>query len=186
MARSHAPTITSGRLKGRRLTVPSGLSTRPTRSLVRQALFNMLGPGVQGAVVLDLYSGSGALGLEALSRGAERVVFVERDRRALAALRENLKDCAVSPPEGRILVADALTAEALPFGPFDLILADPPFAALQGLPRDLDRPGLLSERAEMAVHLPAERALGVAPAPFEIWNDRSYGRSRLVLLRRID
>ena len=81
--------VVAGEFKGRRLHAPRGAATRPTADRVREALFSMLGD-VSGARVLDLYAGSGALGIEALSRGAESALFVERDRRALAALRRNL------------------------------------------------------------------------------------------------
>src|SRR6185295_8236746 len=81
--------VIAGRLGGRRLVAPRGLATRPTSDRVREALFSMLGD-VAGAMVLDLYAGTGALAIEALSRGAERAVFVENARPALAALHENL------------------------------------------------------------------------------------------------
>jgi 16S rRNA (guanine966-N2)-methyltransferase len=84
--------VISGEFGGRRLVAPAGTTTRPTTDKVRQAVFNSLGSMgvIEGAVVADLYAGSGALGIEALSRGAERCVFVERDRAALHALRENI------------------------------------------------------------------------------------------------
>lgn len=181
MPRSHAPTITGGSLRGRRLRVPTGRTTRPTRSLVRQALFNMLGPRVVDAVVLDLYSGSGALGLEALSRGAERAVFVEQDRRALAALRANIADCDLDAERARVLEVSVDSPAPLLLGPFDLVLADPPFARLDGLPPGLDGEGVLAPGACLAVHLPSERPAGPAPAPFARGRERAYGRSRVVI-----
>jgi len=126
--------VIAGRLRGRRLVAPRGLATRPTSDRVREALFSALGP-VGGARVLDLFAGTGALGIEALSRAAARAVFVESARPALAALRENLaaldlRDAArvVAQPAAR--AAAALGAE----GPFDLIFADPPYAALAEVP----------------------------------------------------
>lgn len=83
--------LTGGSDRGRRLKAPRGLRTRPTAAKIREAIFNILGPPPEGAV-LDLFAGTGALGLEALSRGAKKVVFVERDRHALAVLRHNLRD----------------------------------------------------------------------------------------------
>jgi 16S rRNA (guanine966-N2)-methyltransferase len=82
--------IIAGSLRSRRLAAPPGLATRPTSDRLRETLFNVLAPRIEGASFLDLYSGSGAVGIEALSRGAARVVFVERAEAALAALRENL------------------------------------------------------------------------------------------------
>ena len=83
--------LTGGLDRGRRLKAPRGLRTRPTAAKIREAIFNILGPPPEGAV-LDLFAGTGALGMEALSRGAHRAVFVERDRNALAALRQNLRE----------------------------------------------------------------------------------------------
>ncbi|MGA1345675.1 MAG: RsmD family RNA methyltransferase, partial [Ilumatobacteraceae bacterium] len=84
--------VVAGELRGRRIVAPAGRDTRPTTDRVREAIFNALGSAglVEGALVADLFAGSGALGIEALSRGAERCVFVETDRAALAALEQNL------------------------------------------------------------------------------------------------
>src|SRR5256885_7440748 len=95
--------LTGGLDRGRRLFVPRGSRTRPTASKVREAIFNILGP--PPGPVLDLYAGSGALGLEALSRGATSAVFVERDGSALAALRRNLREAAVET-RARIIPGD--------------------------------------------------------------------------------
>lgn len=122
--------VIAGQLGGRRLVAPRGLATRPTSDRVREALFSMLGP-MDGAVTLDLYAGTGALGIEALSRGAARAVFVESARPALTALRENLAALAI---EGRARVLAQPVLRAAPTlareGPFDLVLIDPPYADL--------------------------------------------------------
>ena len=97
--------VVAGEFKGRRLQAPAGARTRPTADRVREAVFSMLAD-VQGARVLDLYAGSGALGIEALSRGARLAVFVERDRRALAAIRRNLDAVGA---EATVLARDALS-----------------------------------------------------------------------------
>ena len=136
--------ITGGEYRSRPLKAPNGTATRPTSDRVREALFSMLGArgalrggedgdeegGGGGARVLDLYAGTGALGLEALSRGASAVVFVERSREALAALQANVAALGV---ERRVkVVAGAVEragrALALADGPFDLVFADPPYA----------------------------------------------------------
>ncbi|MCL6615468.1 MAG: 16S rRNA (guanine(966)-N(2))-methyltransferase RsmD, partial [Firmicutes bacterium] len=124
--------IVAGRFRGRRLRGPSHPGLRPTAERVREAIFNILGPRVQGAVVLDLFAGAGGLGLEALSRGAKRVVFVERDRRALALLRRNLAELGLGGEEFEVIPGDVLVVLAgLAAGgrSFDLILADPPYGA---------------------------------------------------------
>jgi len=122
--------VIAGRLGGRRLSAPRGRGTRPTSDRVREALFSMLGD-IEGAVVLDLYAGTGALGIEALSRGARRAVFVENARPALAALAENLATLGIEG-EARVVAQPVARASDLVVreGPFDLILVDPPYAAL--------------------------------------------------------
>jgi 16S rRNA (guanine(966)-N(2))-methyltransferase RsmD len=120
--------IIAGRFKGRRLKTPKWDGVRPTSDKLRETLFNVIAPRVEGARVLDGYAGTGAVGLEALSRGAAHVVFVERDRRAAALIAENAAACGV---EGRYTIAcgDFLAAAPRPDaqGGFDLILLDPPY-----------------------------------------------------------
>ena len=122
--------VIAGTLKGRRLKAPTWDGLRPTSDKLRETLFNILAPRVVGAQVLDVYAGTGALGIEALSRGAAAAVFVEEDRRAQALIAENLAHCGVqtgytvvrtSAPRG----FDALRAGGQP--PFDIVLLDPPY-----------------------------------------------------------
>ncbi|MEX0892070.1 MAG: 16S rRNA (guanine(966)-N(2))-methyltransferase RsmD [Gemmatimonadota bacterium] len=123
--------IIAGRWGGRRLAAPPGRSTRPTADRVREAWMSALQPEITGATVLDLFAGSGALGLEALSRGAERVTFVERARAALRALEQNVETLEAGEA-CQVVRADAVAwIRQLPPGAFDLALADPPYA--QGL-----------------------------------------------------
>ena len=103
--------ITAGEHRGQRLRTPKGSRTRPTSDLLRQAIFNVVGPRVAGARVLDLFAGTGALGLEALSRGAADATFVERDRPALTSLRANLVGLGLST-RARIVARDAQAALA--------------------------------------------------------------------------
>jgi 16S rRNA (guanine966-N2)-methyltransferase len=127
--------VIAGRFGGRRLAAPPGAATRPTSDRVREALFSILGP-LDGDDVLDLYAGSGALGIEALSRGAARVVFVERDARAAALVRRNLEALGIGPDEARVVRADALAAlrDARERGAtYSLVLCDPPYRLAAGL-----------------------------------------------------
>jgi 16S rRNA (guanine966-N2)-methyltransferase len=102
--------VIAGRFGGRRLQAPKGrFTTRPTADRVREALFSILGE-IDGGLVLDLFAGTGALGIEALSRGAERVVFVERDRSAIQALRANIATLGLSGREAEVRMGDALSA----------------------------------------------------------------------------
>lgn len=120
--------VIAGAARGRRLASPKGATTRPTADRVKEAWFSSLAPRLPGAHVLDLFAGSGALGLEALSRGAAQVTFVERDRRALDALRANV--ATVGLPGAHVVAAEvaAALAGALPGAPFDVVVADPPYA----------------------------------------------------------
>lgn len=119
--------IVAGAAKGRRLVAPKGDEVRPTADRVKEALFSSLQPQLPGSRVLDLYAGSGGLGLEALSRGADQVTFVERANASLTALRRNIE--AVGLPGTTVVSDDAartLRGE-VPGGPFDLVFADPPY-----------------------------------------------------------
>lgn len=120
--------VIAGVAKGRRLVAPRGERTRPTSDRVKESWFSSLQPVLGGAHVLDLYAGSGALGLEALSRGAAAVTFVEKDRKALEALRTNL--AAVDLPGATVVARDVqqVLGEDLADAPFDVVVADPPYA----------------------------------------------------------
>jgi 16S rRNA (guanine966-N2)-methyltransferase len=121
--------IITGRSKGRRLVTPKGLSLRPTSDRVKESIFNILGKEVVGKIILDLFAGTGNLGIEALSRGAERALFVERGRKALRLIQKNLIQCGL---EGRseIFSKDVIRAIGIlkeRGDLFDLILMDPPY-----------------------------------------------------------
>jgi 16S rRNA (guanine966-N2)-methyltransferase len=120
--------IVAGRLKGRTLLGPKGAGVRPTSDGLRETLFNVLGDQVEGTRVLDGFAGTGAVGLEALSRGATRATFVERDRGALAVLRQNIGACGVAA-DCDVIPADMLTLgqRGPAFGPFEFVFLDPPY-----------------------------------------------------------
>jgi 16S rRNA (guanine966-N2)-methyltransferase len=119
--------IIAGAARGRPLRAPAGQGTRPTSDRVKEALFSSLQPSLPGASVLDLYAGSGALGLEARSRGAAHVTAVESDRRALQTLTANVETVGLGEVE--VLAEDVRRAltRRLPGEPFDVVLADPPY-----------------------------------------------------------
>lgn len=117
--------IIGGAWRRRRIAIPEGVDLRPTPDRVRETLFNWLGAIPSGAVCLDLFAGTGALGFEALSRGAARAVLVERDREAADAL-ERVRDELKAPAE--IVCDDAMEYLARGGGPFDLVFVDPPYA----------------------------------------------------------
>ena len=114
--------IIEGALKGRRLTAPKWEGLRPTSDKLRETLFNVVAPRVEDARVLDLYAGTGAIGIEALSRGAAHVTFVDSDLRALKLIDENLRHCGV---RDRYVIIRTL--QSLPAGSIDLAVLDPPY-----------------------------------------------------------
>src|SRR6185295_7903818 len=123
--------VIAGSLKGRRLKPPSWDGLRPTSDKLRETLFNVLAPLVAGARVLDVYAGTGAVGIEALSRGAAHVTFVESDRRARDLIAANLTSCGIETGYTMLPVSAAkafdMLASSATFVPFDLVLLDPPY-----------------------------------------------------------
>ena len=135
--------IIAGSRKGHRIAAPRGETTRPTGDRIREAAFNLAGP-VDDAVVLDLFAGSGAMGMEALSRGAARATFVESDRDACRAINTNLDKLRLTG--ARVACQDALRFLATERGPYDLILVDPPYDLVEslGVPLSSHLPRLLA------------------------------------------
>lgn len=167
--------VVAGELRGRRIEAPPGNDTRPTTDKVREAVFNALGSLdlVRDAVVLDLYAGTGALGIEALSRGAASCTFVERDRTALRVLRANLDQLGVRD-RTTVLAGNALAMA--PGVPADLVLADPPYGFDQW-------PQLLAAvRADFVV-AEAEQEVP-APDGWTATRAKRYGRTWVTFLER--
>jgi 16S rRNA (guanine966-N2)-methyltransferase len=185
--------IVGGAWRGRPLIAPKGDVTRPTSDRVREALFDALaarlGPDLGGGAVLDLFAGTGALGLEALSRGAGRAVFVENDRDALAALRRNI--AALDAAERSfVIVADAHgagLAASKGRGPFSLLLIDPPYrmeqAAVASLVEQLEESGSV-EAGAFVVSEHASASEPVAPKGFEIVRVYVDGDTAVTLMTR--
>src|SRR6266850_588951 len=119
--------VIAGSLKGRRLKAPTWDGLRPTSDKLRETLFNILAARIGGARVLDGYAGTGAIGIEAISRGAARVTFVERDRRAQALIAENLAHCGVTDGYVIIRASIARAIDDLHGDPFDIMIFDPPY-----------------------------------------------------------
>lgn len=176
--------IIAGRFKGKRLACPPGEATKPTSGLVRGALFNIVAGLLPGAEVLDLYAGTGALGLEALSRGAEHAVLVEGDRRAAGALRDNV-DSLGAGGQADLVAMDALSYLDRCRSRFDLVLADPPYAEdLTGaLLARLEERGVLKGNGVAVVQEPSRRPVCPGHGNLVLWKSRSHGRTRLALYR---
>jgi 16S rRNA (guanine966-N2)-methyltransferase len=172
--------IIAGTHRGARIAAPTGLSTRPTGDRVREAAFNLIGP-VDDAAVLDVFAGSGAMGLEALSRGAASVTFVESDRGACRTIADNLAKLRLTG--ARVTCGDAVWALRQETRTYDLVLVDPPYEAwaelepklAELLPRVLAPGGLLvvetGSRTEPELPLPLRTS-------------RRYGSARLTLFER--
>lgn len=183
--------IVSGRWKGKALAAPAGDLTRPTSDRARQAVFNILehapwSPGLVGAKVLDLFAGTGALGLEALSRGSAHCLFVDTDPAARAALASNIEACSAQGIT-RVWKRDATDLGEMPAtanGPFDLVFLDPPYgkgydlAALKGLAQGWLKSGSL-------VVLERGRGeLALASAGYQVVDNRNYGAADVIFLTR--
>ena len=176
--------IIAGAWRGRKLDAPPGLATRPTADRVRETLFSMLVSRLgsfEGLRVADLFAGSGALGFEALSRGAATATFIDQDRTAVAAIRAN---AARLDTLDRVVVT-AGSALALPKAePFDLVFADPPYTPGAGsaLVDSVARAGWLARGGWLGVETAGSDQ--VAPGDFTLEATRTVGRARLTLLRR--
>jgi 16S rRNA (guanine(966)-N(2))-methyltransferase RsmD len=176
--------VIGGSLGGRRLEGPPRSGVRPTTDRVREALFEVLGEVVEGARVLDLYSGTGAIGIEALSRGAEWCDFVESDPKAQAVVRENLTRTALLDVS-KLYPLPVARALARLQGPYDLVVADPPYEydRAESELAQVITSGLLAEGGVLAVEhsqrKPWPQALG-GRAQFA---SRRYGDTRVTLYR---
>jgi 16S rRNA (guanine966-N2)-methyltransferase len=174
--------VVAGELRGRRIEGPPGRGTRPTTDKVREAVFNALGSLdlLRDAVVADLFAGSGALGIEALSRGAAEAIFVERDRSVLRTLRDNLAALGLED-RAKVVQGDVLVAVRSISA--DLILADPPygFDAWDRLLRAIDAPFVVAE-ADSSL----ESLEGLVELGWIAVRAKRYGRTWVTFLERIN
>jgi len=176
--------IIAGQWRGRTLSAPAGLATRPTADRVRETLFSMLLSRLgsfEGLRVADLFAGSGALGFEALSRGAAEAIFVDNDVTAVAAIRGNADKLAAND-KVRVFASSALRLPAA--APFDLIFADPPYATGSGTQAvaAVEATGWLAAGGWMCVE--TSRSDAVESEQYLVDTVRDVGRARLTLLRR--
>jgi len=174
--------IIAGSRKGARIFAPKGLDTRPTADRVREAAFNLLGPGgAEDAKVLDLCAGSGAMGLEAMSRGAAHVTFVESDQEACRTINRNLDKLRFD--DATVLCQDALTAlraDARQGTRYDLVLLDPPYKRFSSLEKAMirDLPEIVAPGGALLVETAAEEEPDL---PLAKRTTRRYGSARLTL-----
>ncbi len=177
--------IISGEARGRKLKEPKGTDTRPTTDKVKEGLFNIIQFELEGRRVLDLYAGTGQLGLEALSRGAERCTFVDQRREGAALVRENVKLCRYED-RSTVVQGEALSFLSACREKFDVVFLDPPYAS-----------GLLEKSLEMLTQFDILREHGIivcesgtdwsAPTltpPYEVGREYRYGQIKLTVCRR--
>jgi 16S rRNA (guanine(966)-N(2))-methyltransferase RsmD len=178
--------VIAGTAGGRKLVAPKG-GARPTQDRVKEALFSSLGDLVLDATVLDLYAGSGALAIEALSRGAARAVLVDPDRAAVTAIRANLDTAGFTSRATVSQRASVAYAKAgAPGGPFDLVLLDPPYdvpaAEVAGVLAELAAAGAVEAGATVVI----ERATGgdpiALPGGWDVRRERTYGDTLLIVV----
>jgi 16S rRNA (guanine966-N2)-methyltransferase len=174
--------IIAGSRKGARIFAPKGRDTRPTADRVREAAFNLLEPGAaEDATVLDLFAGSGAMGLEALSRGAAHATFVENDSEACRTINCNLDKLGLD--NATVLCQEALTAlraDARQGTRYDLVLVDPPYRRFSSLQNAMIRhlPDVLAPHGTLLVETAADEE---PELPLGKWKSRRYGSARLTL-----
>ncbi len=180
--------VIAGQRRGKRLFAPADRSIRPTADRLRESIFNILGPRIQQAVVLDLFAGTGALGIEALSRGASAAWFIDQRAAAAALIRRNLEACGFAG-RGRVLRGDACQTPPPRIGlpVCDLVFMDPPYA--QGLVAAAlacwTRSARLSAQAMIVIeHAPAESLPPLATA-WRLEDQRRYGKSLVSFLSRV-
>lgn len=174
--------VITGQARGKRLATLAGTATRPTADRVKQALFNILQNEIEGRTVLDLFAGSGQLGIEALSRGAKHCVFVDSGREAIAVVQCNLRDTGLSA-SASVICKDAATALAQMHETFDVAFLDPPYAAdllpaiLPAVAQRMRRTGVIVCESDHGIVLPE------VAADFSVRRKEHYGRACLWFYR---
>lgn len=173
--------IIGGVLRSRRLDSVRGMSTRPSSDRLREAVFNILGPRVVNACVLDLFAGTGALGIEALSRGADRCVFIDKAVEALVVIRKNVKRCALEE-RSRVIrwnILNNLDCIQCHQPPFDLVFMDPPYGKDFIVPAliHLQRSASVVADVQIVVEHGASNGIPSVVSGFKVTDQRRYGKS---------
>lgn len=171
--------VISGSVRGRRLKTPENYDIRPTTDNVKESLFNIIQFDIEGRRVLDLFAGTGQLGIECLSRGADSVVFIDQSREAVKIIRENLKACGLSAP--------VLQQEALSYlrgcGSFDLIFVDPPYDSglYEPVLNVINSVDILSDGGIIVCESRRETPMPELAAPYHKRREYRYGKVKLTL-----
>ena len=177
--------VISGSARGRRLKELQGMDTRPTTDKVKESLFNIIQFEIEGRSVLDLFGGTGQLGIEALSRGAERCTFVDARREAAALIRENLKATRLEE-RGKVVEGDSLSFLLTCRQKYDLIFLDPPYEAglLEPALAHIARFDILAPHGIIVAEHPAGRTTPALAPPYRVHRTYRYGKIALTVYHR--
>lgn len=177
--------VITGSARGKRLRELPGLDTRPTTDRVKEGLFNVIQFDIEGRRVLDLFAGTGQLGIEALSRGAAFCDFVDSAPAAMKVIRENVRSCALEE-RAAFHQKDFLSFLSAAAGKYDLVFLDPPYASgnLERALEYITEIDIVSRNGIIICESPADHSLPDLPAPYEKGRDYRYGKIKLTLYRR--
>ena len=182
--------ITGGEFGGRIVAVPAGLDVRPTQDRVRAALFNMLQHEIAGVRFLDLFAGSGSVGLEALSRGATSATFVERERRNADCIRSNVANLKIASGRAMVVQSDVfMWLASAGASAFDVVFADPPYDlyaehGLADLMSALASHGVVAEGGLFVAEMRVSQSAVDGLQEWDLCRDRVYGQTRVAIYRR--
>lgn len=174
--------IITGEYRGRRLDTPYGNDVRPTSDKVRESVFNLLMYDTEGAVFCDLFSGTGAMGLEALSRGAERAYFCDASRDSIRLIKTNIAKCRAEE-RARVMTGDYLSALRRLKEKIDIFYIDPPYMAGYYVPalKEIDSLDLLAENGIIIAEHKSDERLPGEVGRFKVFKEKKYGQTRLTL-----
>ena len=181
--------IIAGNHKGRKLASLPGKTTRPTSGKVREAIFSIVADRIEDAAILDLFAGTGAFGLEAISRGASHAVFIDSDRKGIEVIRKNITACGEND-RSTVLAADVaggLRRLALSGGTFDLVFMDPPYnrQAVQPALESLAASGILARGAIVAIEHDKNEKIPEDIVDMEVTDRRKYGKTLVTFMKRM-
>ncbi len=177
--------VISGAFRGLKLLSPDGIETRPTLDRVKEAVFNILMPYVIDADILDLFAGSGAMGLEALSRGSHKAMFVDNNKNAIGCIEKNIK-AAKAEDRSTVLQSDALKFLQSCNDKYDLIFLDPPYfdGLYASVLNMIEKKDILSENGLIIVEWDYENGFTDKLGCFQVFKEKKYGRVGITVLKR--